>query len=225
MAALTRDYTYAKELLDIFLHPHAVKPLADVADAQDAMLNVKCAGHNLGVLDLHGWEVPQGDTMEQSTIFRCAKEADEWVLTRSSEAVASAPLVFKPFHFFFYGSLQSRGQLRNVCCIPGDVAVVLEPASIEGWRAMMWGRYPALVPAEDDEVEGEVEGMVWKCDRPDYANRLGCYETSAYHLQRTEIKTESGELIENGRVFVYADGPEGLRPGVFDLAAYEARWK
>ncbi|KAI1645370.1 hypothetical protein F4815DRAFT_475693 [Daldinia loculata] len=84
---------------------------------------------------------------------------------------------------------------------------------------MMWGEFPALVPAEGNEVKG----MCWKCESPEHVGSLRSYETNAYRMEVCEIITDEGEVIENGRIFVSAKMEEGLREGGFDLKSYIRR--
>ncbi|KAI8964090.1 hypothetical protein F5Y11DRAFT_345828 [Daldinia sp. FL1419] len=123
-------------------------------------------------------------------------------------------LTFEPLYFFFYGSLQARKTLVRVCGLE-DENPTLIPASIKGWKMMMWGAYPALVPQEGNEVKG----MCWKCEDPEHINNLKWYETEAYRMERCKITTNEGEVIENGRIFV-ASGTKELSEGAFDLEAY-----
>ncbi|KAI1655071.1 hypothetical protein F4813DRAFT_368530 [Daldinia decipiens] len=80
---------------------------------------------------------------------------------------------------------------------------------------MMWGSFPALVPAEGNEVKG----MCWKCESPEYVGSLRRYETDAYRMEVCKITTDEGEVIENGRIFVSTD-LENLHEGGFDLQSY-----
>ncbi|KAI1799527.1 hypothetical protein F4811DRAFT_96243 [Daldinia bambusicola] len=132
-----------------------------------------------------------------------------------NKSVLSHPsLTFEPFYFFFYGSLQAKKTLMRACRLE-DPNPALIPASITGWKVMMWGRYPSLIPAEGNEVKG----MCWKCEEPKHVALLRFYETDAYRMESCKITTDGGEVIEEGRVFVSAV-PEELAEGSFDLASY-----
>ncbi|KAI0115220.1 hypothetical protein F4814DRAFT_418676 [Daldinia grandis] len=82
---------------------------------------------------------------------------------------------------------------------------------------MMWGEFPALIPAKDSEVEG----MCWKCESPEHVGLLRRYETGAYRMEACDITTDEGEVIENGRIFV-STGLD-LSEGRFDLKSYVRR--
>ncbi|KAI1376762.1 hypothetical protein F4677DRAFT_445085 [Hypoxylon crocopeplum] len=133
------------------------------------------------------------------------------------ECVRNPALVFEPFYFFFYGSLQDPEVLVSVCEL-SDPNPTLKHGTIKDWRAMMWGPYPALVPQEDSEVKG----MYWKCEKPIHVDYLRRYESSAYRMEFCTITTDDGEVIENGRVFVAQD-LDDLVEGTFDLKAFMRR--
>ncbi|RYP80022.1 hypothetical protein DL769_002666 [Monosporascus sp. CRB-8-3] len=128
-------------------------------------------------------------------------------------------VVFEPFHFFFYGSLQDAGQIRRVCGLDASALPpgALQPATIRGWRVKMWGPFPALVPADAD---AEVRGVVWKCEAGAHVSRLCFYETDNYRLEFVDIKKDDGEVIKDGRTFVHAGDPADLVEGSFDLAQW-----
>ncbi|KAL7626369.1 hypothetical protein AAE478_003141 [Parahypoxylon ruwenzoriense] len=126
-------------------------------------------------------------------------------------------LAFEPFYFFFYGSLQDPNVLRRVCNLPDvDETPELRPASIKGWRSMMWGMYPALVPQEGSVVNGKY----WRCENAKMVEYLRQYETKAYTMAHCQIITVDGEVLDNGRVFVFRDGKSDLTEGSFDLKEF-----
>ncbi|KAI1467084.1 uncharacterized protein F4812DRAFT_459931 [Daldinia caldariorum] len=132
----------------------------------------------------------------------------------NKSVIGHPSLTFEPFYFFFYGSLQAEKTLMRACRLT-DPNLTLIPASITGWKVMMWGRYPSLIPAEGNEVKG----MCWKCEKPKHVALLRFYETDAYRMEFCKITTGTGGVIENGRVFVSAV-PEDLVEGTFDLLSY-----
>lgn len=171
-------------------------------------------------------------------------------------------LVFdKPLHFFFYGSLQDPKQLSMVCRLDyafekeNDANAEVQPpvlrkASIRGWRLMMWGPFPSLVPGGPDD---RVDGVVWACEKGRHVMNLCIYETDNYRLEYCDIhvedeaatatttttsteKEEKGkdnigggaategkdEIIRGGRIFVNAGPVRELKEGSFDLEHWKA---
>ncbi|RWA08148.1 hypothetical protein EKO27_g6961 [Xylaria grammica] len=137
---------------------------------------------------------------------------------------------FKPFYFFFYGSLQVREVLQSVCRIPGstlegggtDPIVLRKGASIEGWVLKMWGPYPALLPSTANNT---VQGMAWLCEKPEYVPRLCSYETDAYRMAYCDISIPSAdgdgvEVLKNARTFVSTLDGDELSDGRFSIAEY-----
>ncbi|KAI1200075.1 hypothetical protein F5X97DRAFT_294806 [Nemania serpens] len=150
---------------------------------------------------------------------------------------------FEPFYFFFYGSLQIRSVLRNVCDIEADeddeddAAIFLPDASIFGWEVKMWGCFPALVPAiadadADDEDEGGlVDGVAWLCEKHEHVARLCRYETEAYRMAYCDVWVPAAdgdgvEVLGNARTFVSVLAAEELGRGAFDVDAYQNnKWR
>jgi hypothetical protein len=145
-------------------------------------------------------------------------------------------IAFEPFYFFFYGSLQITSVLRDVCDpssrftsgrrdSPGegiDEFAIYISGRIKSWKIKMWGPFPALVPADDDEY---VAGVVWHCRRPELVSRLCLYETNAYRLAYCDVEVpliEGGgyKIVKNARTFVSTRDPAELEDGQFDIAAY-----
>ncbi|KAI1754381.1 hypothetical protein F4782DRAFT_528809 [Xylaria castorea] len=141
----------------------------------------------------------------------------------AGEALIPVVTTFEPFYFFFYGSLQIPDVLRSVCEIEDDKdSITLRKASIDGWKYMMWGPYPALVPATD----GHVEGTVFLCEKPEHVARLCSYETCAYRMAYCDVFVPSAEgsdleVIKNARTFVNNQNPNELTEGHFDVARYQ----
>ncbi|KAH9900565.1 hypothetical protein F4778DRAFT_149406 [Xylariomycetidae sp. FL2044] len=130
---------------------------------------------------------------------------------------------FKPLYFFFYGSLMDVKQLASVCRLPDDDAVhetELKRGLVKGWKTMLWGPYPSLVPKDN----GKVEGKAWLCTKPSYIQSLIKYESSAYRLQRCTVITEDGKRIKNARVFVHNGDGSDLEEGTFDLAEWKRKY-
>ena len=81
----------------------------------------------------------------------------------------------------------------------------LYPAKLTGFRLMLWGPYPAVVP----EVGGTVSGLMYEVQAEADAQRLQRYETSNYAPQSCSIKLQDGASKE-GQTFVWA-GDRGMR--------------
>ncbi|KAI0506785.1 hypothetical protein F5B22DRAFT_650432 [Xylaria bambusicola] len=133
---------------------------------------------------------------------------------------------FTPFYFFFYGSLQIPEVINCVCALPEDSLVLRTDASLKGWKVRMWGAFPALVPAcEDDDP---VKGVAWLCEHPEQVARLCEYETDAYRMAYCSVTLpredgEGDEVVEDMRTFVSTLEPDQLAPGEFDRDAYMKR--
>ncbi|KAI1122920.1 hypothetical protein F5Y10DRAFT_252989 [Nemania abortiva] len=153
----------------------------------------------------------------------------------AGESSEKPVITFKPFYFFFYGSLQVRNVLNRVCVIrkrglfgvpqlvdeEPEESTYIENAHITGWTMKMWGPYPALIP--DDN--GAVSGVAWLCEKPEYVGRLESYESSAYRMAFCDISVPSAdgsgvEIIRNARTFVSTLNADELEDGEFDLSAY-----
>ena len=57
-------------------------------------------------------------------------------------------------------------------------------AKIRHFRLKKRGRYPAIIPGADAD---EVQGMAWKVEMQDHAERLAEYETRAYDVAACQI--------------------------------------
>ncbi|RYP92700.1 hypothetical protein DL770_001213 [Monosporascus sp. CRB-9-2] len=196
------------------------------ADPEDQK---RVEANNARILALRGYKTTATDAL----LWRLACRAEGgFVLDNSSPSPwgrshdvgfdieeSNVDIVFEPFYFFFYGSLQDPGQIRRVCGLDASALPpgALQPATIRGWRVKMWGPYPALVPADADT---EVRGVVWKCEIGAHVSRLCFYETDNYRLEFVDIKKDDGEVIKDGRTFVHAGDPADLEEGSFDLAQW-----
>ncbi|KAH8158514.1 hypothetical protein CIB48_g9735 [Xylaria polymorpha] len=147
--------------------------------------------------------------------------------TVATSAAARAPTVtFKPFYFFFYGSLQIPDVLQSVCEIEDKNSITLQKnSSIEGWKYKMWGPYPALVPAAAGDENGHVEGTLWFCEKPEHVARLCTYETDAYRMAYCNVLATAAAdgtsvVIENARTFVFNQNYNLLEDGNFNVATY-----
>ncbi|KAI1082261.1 hypothetical protein F5B20DRAFT_532748 [Whalleya microplaca] len=151
-----------------------------------------------------------------ATLANLAKIAKE-----APETLQNQPVVaFEPFYFFFYGSLQDPNTLRLVCKLRSTP--ILAPASIKDWRIMVWGPFPALVPQRENE-DIEVKGMYWKCEKPQHVVDLAYYESDNYRLQHCKITTEDGQVLENGRTFVFDGDESDLEEAKWSLEKYLSR--
>ncbi|KAI1351677.1 hypothetical protein F5Y01DRAFT_324922 [Xylaria sp. FL0043] len=158
---------------------------------------------------------------------------------KSSKYKEAFVTTFEPFYFFFYGSLQDPMVLTSVCNLLGEdnndvindktkdeIVVLRQSASIKGWKVRMWGPYPALVPATDEN--NRVKGVAWLCEKYDHVKRLCNYETSAYRMAYCDIEVPTAdgngvEVIKNARTFVSTldANDEDLKDGEFVLKEYQ----
>ncbi|KAI1213118.1 uncharacterized protein F4807DRAFT_457203 [Annulohypoxylon truncatum] len=171
--------------------------------------------HNEKVLSLYGFRINvKLSGLQLATLADAAQSSPENQLVHKSPA-----LTFEPFYFFFYGSLQIPHVVTTVVRGGGEGASykpILKPGSIEGWKIMMWGPYPALVPKKG----GKVTGKYWKCKRPEDVCRLCMYETDAYRMEFCDITTEEGDVINGGRIFVSTVERDELEVGSFNLEKF-----
>ncbi|KAI2637485.1 hypothetical protein GGS21DRAFT_481591 [Xylaria nigripes] len=200
--------------------------------------DAKTDAHNASILAVRGLHT----TAKGTELFVLAESVslnDEIFLHVSSSAakareedntfeLVASKVTFEPFYFFFYGTLRIPRVLRSTCKIPGadrGVAAMRRDASLRGWKIMMWGPYPALLPADDEEEP--VPGSLWWCDRPEYVARLCRYETAAYRLAYCDVSLPTADgcgvdILENVRTFVSTLEEDQLGKGEFDLDDYEA---
>lgn len=128
---------------------------------------------------------------------------------------------FTPCYLFFYGSLQDEDVLRAISGT--NSTPKLRDCSIQGYGLKLWSVYPTLVPKAD----GKVVGKAWWCETETQFAALQRYETKAYTWAFCEIEMGDGEVVKEGRVFVWAGEPESadLTDGVFDLEVWRTNWK
>ncbi|KAL9122384.1 MAG: hypothetical protein Q9187_001068 [Circinaria calcarea] len=122
-------------------------------------------------------------------------------------------LPYAPRHLLFYGSLMDPEVLQTVLNLPE--APSLRDGRIEDYAMRMWGIYPALVPSKGSRIEAQ------------QFLHLVAYETGAYQWVPCRIELQNGEIIERGRVFVWAGKPDSkeLIDGSFDFARYQRYFK
>jgi gamma-glutamylcyclotransferase (GGCT)/AIG2-like uncharacterized protein YtfP len=122
---------------------------------------------------------------------------------------------------FFYGSLMDPEVMQAILDLPDLPSTRF--ASVHGFEIMMWGIYPALLPAQS----GEIYGCVWKVTTEDHFNRLASYETAAYTWIECDAVLENGTKIERCRTFCWAGDPQSreLEKGRFDLERYQKYFK
>ncbi|KAH8588147.1 hypothetical protein B0O99DRAFT_601048 [Bisporella sp. PMI_857] len=128
---------------------------------------------------------------------------------------------FSPCFMFFYGSLMDPDVLQSVLGL-SDVPR-LRKGTIKGFRMKMWGIYPAIL----DDQEGEVTGMIWKCDQESHFLRLQGYETKAYTWTYCDVNLEDGGILGLCRTFCWAGdvNSKDLDDGSFDLLRYQKYFK
>ncbi|RYP67423.1 hypothetical protein DL771_007254 [Monosporascus sp. 5C6A] len=209
--------------------PLAARHPATFADPEDQK---RVEADNARILALRGYKTTATDTLLWQLACRAeggfvldSSSPSPWANRRDfgfdieENSADGVDVVFEPFHFFFYGSLQDPGQIRRVCGLDASALPpgALQPATIRGWRVKMWGPFPALVPAAAD---AEVRGVAWKCEVGAHVSRLCFYETDNYRLEFVGIKKDDGDVIKDGRTFVYAGDPADLEEGSFDLAQW-----
>ncbi|KAI1365227.1 hypothetical protein F5Y08DRAFT_338937 [Xylaria arbuscula] len=188
--------------------------------APDSVLNQKTADeHNATILEVRGWRTTAtGDRLldlaTSALFYNCIFNAPD-ILTS-----------WTPFYFFFYGTLQVPHVLQTVCRLSPaqyNANPLCPGAQLMGWRVMMWGQFPALVPANADD--DPVPGKVWKCEDPMHLRRLCGYEGTAYRMAYCTIRVPAAdgsgrvETIYRARTFVSAV-PDDLEEGSFNLAPY-----
>ncbi|RYO93096.1 hypothetical protein DL763_004492 [Monosporascus cannonballus] len=212
--------------------PLAARHPATFADPEDQK---RAEADNVRILALRGYKTTAtgtqlwqlacraegGSVLDSSPSSRWGRRRDFGfdIEEDNADISGNVDVVFEPFYFFFYGSLQDPGQICRVCGLDSSELPpsVLQPATIRGWRVKMWGPFPALVPADAD---AEVRGVVWKCEAAAHVSRLCFYETDNYRLEFVDIKKDDGEVIKDGRTFVHAGDPEDLEEGSFDLVQW-----
>ncbi|KAG0649331.1 hypothetical protein D0Z07_4135 [Hyphodiscus hymeniophilus] len=125
--------------------------------------------------------------------------------SQSRQAYDSSPNIdddvgFRPQYFFLYGSLMDTKQLRKI--LRQEETPILQPASIEGWEVMMWGRYPALIFKPNSTTHG-VACEIRKRREVEYLQQF-----------------DDGREVP-GKTFVWNAGMEELKEASFDLKDWQ----
>ncbi|KAL9121917.1 MAG: hypothetical protein Q9187_001521, partial [Circinaria calcarea] len=176
----------------------------------DAATTRQLAERNLDMLKA---KFSQPSVIQQK--FSLAAEA------KANGTFTNPPLPYAPRHLLFYGSLMDPEILQTVLNLPE--APSLRDGSIKDYTMRMWGIYPALVPSKGSRIEGKV----YLCETAQHFLHLIAYETGAYQWVPCRIELQNGDIIERGRVFVWAGKPDSkeLIDGSFDFARYQQYFK
>jgi gamma-glutamylcyclotransferase (GGCT)/AIG2-like uncharacterized protein YtfP len=94
---------------------------------------------------------------------------------------------FRRHHIFLYGTLMDPMQLRKVLQL--EDTPTLQPATIVGWKIMLWGQYPALVFNPGNIIHG----MTYEVQKESHMQYLQYYETEVYKIKGCNINGGSGE--------------------------------
>lgn len=143
---------------------------------------------------------------------------DDYLLQRPNPS----PFVYKPIHYFFYGTLMKHNILKKVLGLEAEP--VLRPAKVYGYELANWGQYKALI---DGQQGTEVTGAAYLVESADHEHKLAYYETNAYVLAPCKIHFtdglggEEGGNSTYGRTFMYAGDAAALKAGRFDCALWE----
>jgi gamma-glutamylcyclotransferase (GGCT)/AIG2-like uncharacterized protein YtfP len=122
---------------------------------------------------------------------------------------------FRKELYFFYGTLMDPSTLAKVLQ-HRDLPDLL-PATIVGYRCMLWGPYPALL---DDLTGATVYGMAYEVQNPTERERLQAYETSYYKPRPCLIHLQDGRKII-GTTFTWDADTTLLKEGTFDLKDWQ----
>lgn len=121
---------------------------------------------------------------------------------------------FRPHHIFLYGTLMDPVQLRKALQL--EDTPILQPATIVGWKIMLWGQYPALVFNPGNIVQG----MAYEVQEQSHMENLKYYETEAYKVKGCNIKLGNGIEVP-GETFIYNGDKNPLKQGSFDLKDWQ----
>jgi gamma-glutamylcyclotransferase (GGCT)/AIG2-like uncharacterized protein YtfP len=121
---------------------------------------------------------------------------------------------FRPHHIFLYGTLMDPVQLQKVLQL--ENRPTLQPASIVGWKLMLWGQYPALV----FQPGNIIHGMAYEVQKESHMVYLKHYETEAYRVKGCNIKLGDGTEVL-GETFIYNGDENLLKEGSFDLKDWQ----
>lgn len=124
------------------------------------------------------------------------------------------PYTYTPMPFFFYGSLTDPLRLQEVLRLAA--LPVFQPASVQCYKIMLWGQYPALVRGQ---INNHVDGMAFVVETEEQENMLKYYETDAYRIEGTRISVDGKVVI--GRTFVWASDPTELEEGTWSLEEWK----
>ncbi|KAF9893126.1 hypothetical protein FE257_012537 [Aspergillus nanangensis] len=83
--------------------------------------------------------------------------------------------------YFFYGTLADPLMLREILGLESEPP--RRPASLTGYKCMLWGQYPALL----DGSGSTVEGVACYIQTEAQAAKLAAYETDHYHADPCRI--------------------------------------
>ncbi|PHH93286.1 hypothetical protein CDD83_7985 [Cordyceps sp. RAO-2017] len=142
----------------------------------------------------------------------------------SSSAISHRVDSFKPFVYFFYGTLMDPEVLQTVTALREPPR--LREASIGGFEMKIWGgRYPTLLRQRDPQGR-RIEGKAWRATTLDQCLRLQQYETAAYQACTCTIQFLTGEVVQ-GLTFKWAGDPTSseLSEGSFDLETWQREQK
>lgn len=124
------------------------------------------------------------------------------------------PYTYTSMPFFFYGSLTDPLRLQEILQLPEPP--VLKTASVQCYRIMLWGQYPALVHGP---INSHVDGMAFVVETEEQEKMLKYYETDAYRIEGVRISVD-GKLM-SGRTFVWASDPTELVEGTWSLEEWK----
>jgi len=123
---------------------------------------------------------------------------------------------FRPHHIFLYGTLMDPVQLRNLLQL--ENTPTLQPATIVGWKIMLWGQYPTLVFKPGNIIHG----MAYEVQKESQMEYLKYYETEAYKVKGCNIKLGDGTEAP-GETFIYNGDSNLLKEGSFDLKDWQMK--
>jgi gamma-glutamylcyclotransferase (GGCT)/AIG2-like uncharacterized protein YtfP len=121
---------------------------------------------------------------------------------------------FRPHHIFLYGTLMDPVQLRKVLQL--ESTPTLQPATIVGWKIMLWGQYPALVFKPGNIIHG----MAYEVQKESHVEYLKFYETEDYKVKGCSIKLANGMEVP-GETFIYNGDKNLLKEGSFDFKDWQ----